>query len=238
MLQISSSASNPIGVGVHSFMVPGVFQIQLYRYSQTHVRTLLLALLLLCLATMGDNPKSAQKTPCPSATGAWAAFHSRLRSEYVTGARRLHTSGQLHRVSVDGARLHSTFSSIFRKILAPRFRRSCTVVPADLAQHTVAASNYLARLVILQMAAVLRNKLESRGAAEEAQRLVGARPAVGVRQLVTIASLIETFGVFAVQERFHDRVVFVAQLAQADGRYGVAPESVSTVPAYQQNLPL
>lgn len=43
---------------------------------------------------------------------------------------------------------------------------------------------------------------------------------MGGSQLVQIASLIEAFGVFAVQERFHDRVLYVAQLSEGEGNYG------------------
>ena len=164
----------------------------------------------------------------PDTRGAWADCNSRLRSLSIIGARRFHAFGQVREVTVAGAKLHLTFSSIFQTILGTRSSKMGCVLPSDIAQHTVAASNYLARMVILQMAVVLRNKLEACGQVEQATRLIGAAPrTVGGCQLVQIASLIETFGVFAVQERYHDRVLYVAQLAKGDGNYGVSPESVS-----------
>ena len=127
----------------------------------------------------------------PDARGAWADCHSCLRSPSIIGARRFHAVGRVHEVTVDGARLHSTFSFIFQKILGPRIRKLNYVLPSDTTQHITAASNYLARLVILQMAVVLRNKLEACGQIEQATRLVGAAPlTVGVSQLPQIASLI------------------------------------------------
>lgn len=164
----------------------------------------------------------------PGARGAWAECHSHLLSLSIIGARRFHAVGKVHEITVDGARLHLTFSSVFQNILQTRIRDLNYILPSDIAQHILAASNYLARLVILQMAVVLRNKLEAYGLIEQATRLVGAAPrTIGSSQLVQIASLIETFGVFAIQERFHDRVLYIAQLSEGDGNYGVSPESVS-----------
>lgn len=164
----------------------------------------------------------------PDARGAWAEWRSQLRSLSVIGARRFHAFGQVRKVTVDGAKLHFTFSSFFQTILRTRIRKWGYILPSDMSQHTLAASNYLARMVILQMAVVLRNKLEACGQVEQGWSLAGAAPcAVRGSQLVQIASLVETLGVFAIQERFHDRVLYVAQLAKGDGNYGVSPESVS-----------
>ena len=169
-----------------------------------------------------DNDANTQLV-MPDAQGAWADLRNDVQPFGIIGFRRFHAIRRIHEVTVDGARLHFTFSSIFQRILRTHFRRSDHALQLDIPQHTIAASNYLARRVILQMAAVLRNKLAACGQTEQATRPV----AVGGSQLVQLASLIETFGVFAVQERFHDRVLYVAQLSEGDGNYGVAPESVS-----------
>lgn len=101
----------------------------------------------------------------PDTRGAWADCHSHLQALSIIGARRFHVFGRVREVPVDGARLHLTFSSILEKILRPRLWRSGYVLPSDVTQHITAASNHLAKMVILQMAVVLRNKLAASGQA-------------------------------------------------------------------------
>jgi hypothetical protein len=166
--------------------------------------------------------------PSSSNQSSITQFFNRLRATDIAGTYRKHAARHIIRVPVDGSRLHTSFSSLYKRVLIPRIRRAVNIPAHDVVQRTNDAANYLARTTIEQMAVCLRNKLESYGEPQIARDLLGVTPlAVGTDQLAFAATLIETFGTFSVMERHHDRVLYVAELTRgSNGRFGCTAAQV------------
>lgn len=174
---------------------------------------------------MNREPSTTENT----VPGPWQSLLTHQKATDAFGLRRDVPDARLVRVDVDGQKLHRSFASIYRRILLSRLRRYVTVPGNELTDYVNRGANALARITIQAMGGILRNKLEARGYPDLAEELIGAHViTTGAKIPKFVSQLVETFGLFEVRERYHDRTLYYTHLARGqNGRFGVNVADVS-----------
>jgi hypothetical protein len=173
------------------------------------------------MATQEVNSQNPRLPGAPQKS-AWSDLAGQLRSVDVIGATRKTAVYRIHRVAVDGPLLHRSLTSFYKRLLVSRIRRTAPCPANSVIEYADRGSRYLSRLTIESMAVVLRNKLEQYGEIDLSHTLLDQTPiTIGARILKPISTLIETFGTYKINDRYHDRVLYVAILSRGgDRRFG------------------
>lgn len=161
-------------------------------------------------------------TETPETSSAFATFASQLTAREVIGARRNYAVAHTHHVRTNGQLLFKSYAQFYRRLLTPRIRRVAAVPSQDLSTFMTRGANYLARMTLQDTAVTYRNKLEAHGMLDLSRRLFTTNTlSTGYKPIEPIRTLIETFGVYEAISRYHDRVIYLADLEEGDDhRFG------------------